>query len=301
LENIGKKNGICLGVGASFNFMADTLSDEQRKVQQRVLAFEEMLAYHEYLSALVLLNQSTRLNALNLSALLAFIVGDVLTFLGTHQSWIFKQFTTWIMGGNGHLRSNGMIYCIKRNSSGAGLMQEVFRYILCLLAGVPGHEMPELAETLNYLKLSRITAPQIDSMASSVSIDGVMVSLPLQSKYMKFVLCDEFLRNVNTDAALNAMLVMIPRDADGCRNTIKTCDPSNHEKIRQTAVYYVDRGYPVFFGGLANNMPTVKTNAEQLKSLACVTHMGYYYYCHSYYYCSFRLSLRVAYSSRVCV
>ena len=263
-------------VSDALMFASDRMAVDRRALEQRILPFDEMVAMYELQSAVMVFNESAKLNALNLSAYFALIVSDVLTFLGTHHAtWIFKQFTVWTLGGNGHLRSKGMIYTVKRNSSGQGFVQDAFGYTLRAMATIPGSIFAEAAEALNYFKLTRITGPQIEALAAVVTVGGKVMSVPDPLSFLKFCTLDELLRNLIDNQALNTFITHIPRDADGSNNTIKTCDPANHSMIRQAAINSAVEGCGAFYGYMCTNSnPDGPVKAEALKSLSVVVHTG---------------------------
>lgn len=277
LQSLVKQN-LCGGVADSLQFVSGRMTEERRALEQRILPFEEMVAMYEFQSAVMVYNESAKLNALNLSAYFALLVSDVLTFMGTHHStWIFKQFTVWTLGGNGHLRSKDMIYTIKRNSSGQGFVQDAFGYTLKALALIPRSVFAEAVEFLNYFKLSRITGPQIEALAAVVTVEGKIMSVPNPLSFLRFCILDELLRNIVGEQALNTLIVHIPRDADGSNNTIKTCDPANHSMVRQAATNAAIKGCGAFYGYISTNInPSDAAKGEALKSLIVVAHPGLY-------------------------
>jgi hypothetical protein len=233
-----------------------------------------MVTLYSILSSMCLLNESARLNSLNLSALFALITSDILSFLGAHhKTWIYKQFTVIVVGGNGHLRYNGYPWVAKRNSSGEGAKYKIWVFILTGIALLCDGVSNEVVESLSFRKISRITSPQLEGMCAVTKADNKVVSVPNANMLLTPLAFDELFRSLN-EAAIDSLVTLLPRDSQQGATTMKTLEQAQNQIKRPDGV--VDRleGMgPLVYCMSTNSNPQNANIGEAIKSLLCAIHV----------------------------
>jgi hypothetical protein len=268
-----KKRDIPSKIGDSLQLAGARMPEAMRTLEQKILFDEEMTVLYEILASMCLLNESAKLNPLNLSALFALVVSDVLSFLGAHQkTWIYKQFTVIVVGGNGHLRYNGYPWTAKRNSSGEGAKYKIWVFMLSGFARLCDGISNEVIASLEIRKITRITVPQLEGICAVTKADNEVISVPNANMLLSPIIFDEALRNLDA-AALNCLVTLLPRDAQQAALSLKTMEPEKNQPKRADGV--VDRleGMgPLVYCMSMNNNPSNAIIAEPIKSLLCAIH-----------------------------
>ena len=268
-----KKRDIPHKIGESLMYAAARMPEAMRTLEQRLLFDEEMLTLFGILSSMCLLNESARLNSLNLSALFALVTSDILSFLGAHhKTWIYKQFTVIVVGGNGHLRCMGHPYVAKRNSSGEGAKYKIWVFMLTGMALLCDGISNDVIESLSFRKISRITSPQLEGMCAVTKADNKVVSVPNANILLTPIAFDELFRTCN-EAAINSLVTLLPRDSQQGALTLKTMEPEKNQVKRADGV--VDRleGMgPLVYCMSTNSNPQNANVGESIKSLLCAIH-----------------------------
>lgn len=278
VEHLLKQDDFCGNIAASLVEMARRMPQPVLLYEQFLLTDQEQTAYYEFVCSLCVYNESARMNSMNLTALLYTLVADIFTFLGTHShTWIFKQYPTWVMGGNGHLRTAEGEYIIKRKSTGlSSVVKEGADFCFESLATLANVVEPgELC--LRFVCLHRATGAQIEKLASVVAMGNTVVSLPYKKTHMAPHILDEALRALDS-SALDKAVSRIPRGTGGGEGTtLITTDSSKDTAIRETAMVMQLRGMGPFFllwGSNVNPDPTCKEKVEALMAAIHITMPG---------------------------
>ena len=266
------KKGLVDNIRDGLRECSSQMTPSMKAIEQRVLYDEGFQATVELYSGILLLNQYAKLNAVNLTAFLAFLVSDSLTFLGIHNAtWIFKQFTNWIIGGGGHLRHKDGIYTVKRNSSGLNYIVEFLDYCLALPTTLLSGITQDAITSLKCHIISRITMAQFENDSSVIRTEDTILCLPSRREFLRMKVMDEFLRSVDL-ATLNAIIRVMPRDASGGHAVHKTLEPKNNEPLRKNGVAMQIPGMPPFITVIGTNTNDYE---ESCKTLFVVVHALY--------------------------
>lgn len=268
-----KKRDMPQKIGEGLEYAASRMPEAMRDLEQKLLCDEEMQTLYEIMASMCLLNESARLNALNLSALFALVISDMVSFLGAHQTtWIYKQFTVIVVGGNGHLRYEGNPWSAKRNSSGEGAKYKIWVFLLTGMAFLCDGITGEMIQSLSIRKITRITVPQLEGMCAVTKADNQIVSVPNANILLTPIIFDELLRNLNVDA-LNALINLLPRDAQQEAITMKTMEPEKNQVKRADGEVDRLQGMgPLVYCMSTNSNPQNSNVGEPIKSLLCAIH-----------------------------
>ena len=272
ITGLVKNHELCGSVAAALGSCWERVPADVCTLSQRLIWDQEQAVWHEFLCALCVLNESARMNSMNITALLFGLVADVFTFLGTHNTtWIFKQFTTWVMGGNGHFRTAEGVYTLKRNSSGLSSVVLAF-FNFCLLAMSKLDDIVDKDKLcLDILFLVRVTAPTLEKMATMIFVNGKLKSAPSSVTLLRATACDELFRNMN-NLALHMAVLTIPRGTTSSGLSTVTADAVKDEPVRAviTVQQMPGMSQPFLFTG-TNANPNHEQN-EPCKSMITVMH-----------------------------
>ena len=281
LDNISERPNICASMLQSSHYFANQMDAVMKDAEQAILCDEQQRTEFYLASAWMFMNQTAKMNALNLNGTKAVAVSDVLTFFGMHQkTWTWMGYTNIFIGGGGHMRalteeSHGRvqsIYLVKVNSAGytnvilAGVNM-IMSLLVDIIPGISGSAI----KLMQVHKMDRGTRSAMESLSSVEYLDGKIIALPDRSQFMCMLAWDEWFRNLDKDA-VKAAVTLLPRDSTAGTGCVvrRTADPDKKNSMPTSTIQQIEGCTPCVIAIAGNSQPPDGVFAEAAKALVCV-------------------------------
>ena len=265
-------------------FQKNEVPGQAAKEQRQLFAaYPDAVYYLRLLHTLSFHNKHIRANAVNLTALWAILVSDVLTHLGAHhETWNWMMYTVQVMGGAGHLRAQTddhgsriqVIFTSKPNSVGFNaVITKTFKAFSTLVTELLPDLSSDFLEPMRFMKLDRTTRSGVESVSAVMFVNGVRELAPDRKTFMRPIIMDEGYRSMDS-AALNGLVCSIPRDSDGgSGNILKAVENKAGGAHLQGHQRQIPGLSPFLLAMTSNSNPHTSVIGECIKTFSVVTAM----------------------------